>query len=110
MKRCLPPVLIAFLWARYLFADSGESIDLRIKRQPVASSNLTSVGYSHRLRVLAIEFGRGTVYRYFDVPPGIHDELMAAKSKGHYLAVNILGKYPFVRVYPHHPHFQPISP
>ena len=97
MKRFLP-VLFALLCAGFVLADSGEPIPWRIKRRPVVSSNVASVGYSHRLRVLEIEFARGAIYRYFNVPPLIYRELMAAKSKGHYLALNIRGKYLFAQV------------
>jgi KTSC domain len=98
VKWFLPPVLLALLCAGFVFADADALNRFRINRHAVVSSNVASVGYSHQLRVLEIEFTRGAIYRYFNVPPRIHRELMAAKSKGHYLAVSIRGKYLFVRV------------
>jgi KTSC domain len=35
-----------------------------------------------------------------DVPPSLHRELLAADSKGHFIAENLRGKYKFVRVRP----------
>ena len=39
-----------------------------MKRVPVSSSNLASVGYDPELRVLEVEFHNHTVYQYRNVP------------------------------------------
>src|SRR5262249_11595344 len=75
-----------------------ESIHSRIKREPVISSNVASVGYSYKLRALEIEFRRGAIYRFLNVPLRVHRELMAAKSKGRYFAIRVRAQYPFIRV------------
>lgn len=67
-----------------------------MRRQQVQSSSLKSVGYSARQQVLEVEFQAGSVYQYKDVPPEVHQALMAAESKGSYFAANIRDKYPFV--------------
>jgi len=39
-----------------------------MKRQPVESSNLASVGYDAARQILEIEFNHGGIYQYYDVP------------------------------------------
>ena len=56
-----------------------------MRRVPVASSSVTSVGYDEESRTLEIEFTSGETYQYFDVPAYVHAELMAAPSKGTYV-------------------------
>ena len=75
-----------------------QAIRSRIKREPVVSSNVASIGYSRHLRALEIEFVRGAVYRFLDVPRSVYRDLMTTSSKGHFIAENIRGKYRFVRV------------
>lgn len=58
-------------------------------RTPVSSSNLTSVGYDPRSRVLEIEFHDGSVYQYSGVPESVYRGLMAADSHGRYLDVHV---------------------
>jgi KTSC domain len=64
-----------------------------IKREPVESSALASVGYSRRLRALEIEFRNGAIYRYLDVAPAIYYELMIAPSKARFYDKKIRRKY-----------------
>ena len=75
-----------------------EPIVSRIRHQAVQSRALSAVGYSHRLHALEIEFHRGGTYRYLDVPPSVHRQLLAADSKANYYNRNIRGKYRAVRV------------
>jgi hypothetical protein len=51
-------------------------------RVAVQSSNLVSVGYDLESFTLEVEFRSGAVYRYFSVPPEIHDGLMGTGAKG----------------------------
>lgn len=69
-----------------------------IERTPVKSSNLASVGYNAKARVLEIEFRHGGVYRYFDVPGEIFSALMAAESKGRFFSANIRRRFRFEKV------------
>lgn len=48
----------------------------------VDSSSLRRVGYAEDARQLEVEFDGGTLYRYYDVPPRVYAELLAAPSKG----------------------------
>ena len=70
----------------------------RIKRVPVTSTALASVGYSKRLHALEVEFLNGAIYRYLDVPPGVHREMMAAESKTRFYHQHVRGQYSSVRV------------
>ena len=97
-----PPV-VALLATLLLFALSADAqtdevVVSRIKRTPVQSTNVASVGYSRQLHALEIEFTRGAIYRFLNVPPSVHRELLAAESKGHFIAEKLRGKYEFVRV------------
>ncbi len=62
-------------------------------RQPVESSSLRTVGYDKEAKVLEIEFAKGRVYRYFDVPESVYLGLISADSKGTYFQKNIRGRF-----------------
>jgi hypothetical protein len=64
-----------------------------MKREPVESSMIASVGYDPETKVLEVEFNSGMVYAYYDVPQEEYDGLMAASSKGSYMNGNIIGCY-----------------
>ena len=49
---------------------------------------------------MEIEFVNGAVYRYEQVAPTVHRELMAADSKARYYDAKIKGNYSSVRVRP----------
>ncbi|MGE3646618.1 MAG: KTSC domain-containing protein [Beijerinckiaceae bacterium] len=67
-------------------------------RDPVSSSNIASIGYDPGSETLEIEFTNGSIYRYFNVPSGLHEQLMAAPSKGQFLNTYIRNAYPYSRV------------
>ena len=94
------PVLLAFLLL--FLAPAGAEPDTivrsRIRRASVQSSNVASAGYSFHLRALEIEFVRGAIYRFLNVPPRLSREFFDAKSKGRFIAERLRGKYKFVRV------------
>lgn len=69
-----------------------------MRRQPVNSSNLLSVGYDPATSTLEIEFRSGGVYQYFNVPVPVHDALMSASSHGRYFHRHIKGVYSYIRV------------
>ncbi len=60
-----------------------------MKRIPVESSNLASVGYDPTSKVLEIEFKTARIYEYYDVPQDEYDGLMVASSHGSYFYHNI---------------------
>jgi hypothetical protein len=67
-----------------------------VKRVPVASEALRSVGYE--AGTLELEFADGDVYRYFDVPEAEYAALMLSESMGRYVVENIREGYRYVRV------------
>jgi hypothetical protein len=69
-----------------------------MKRDPVQSSNIESVGYDQSAAVLEIKFRSGEVYQYANVPESIYKGLFNAESKGKYFQANIRNKYQFSRM------------
>lgn len=69
-----------------------------MNRIPVSSSNITSIGYDQKTQTLEVEFLKGSVYQYFDVPQAVYEEFISAESKGKYLAHQIKGNYRYARV------------
>jgi len=62
-----------------------------MKRTPVLSSNIDSIGYE--AGTLEIKFKSGNIYQYQGVPEHVYHELMAAPSKGSYFADHIRDNY-----------------
>jgi hypothetical protein len=57
-----------------------------MRRIPVRSTSIASIGYLPTRRELEIKFrASGDVYRYFGVPDEEYAAFMAAESKGTYL-------------------------
>lgn len=69
-----------------------------MKREHLSSSMMASAGYDASTRTLEIEFVRGGVYQYFDVPPSEHEALLAAPSKGRFFHTRILRVFAYQRV------------
>ena len=67
-------------------------------RQAVHSSDIRSVGYDARSKLLEIEFHSGGIYEYFPVPSDTHESLMKADSKGKHFYSYIRDKYKHKRV------------
>ena len=66
--------------------------------QHVSSSSVAEVGYDPSHNTLAIRFQSGREYWYADVPPPIHQDLVAASSIGRYFNTEIRGAYAYQRV------------
>lgn len=69
-----------------------------MKRQPVISSDIHSIGYEPGSHILEIEFRSGGVYEYFDVPQSVYDSLMSASSHGSFFHRNIRDKYRYTKI------------
>lgn len=69
-----------------------------MERQPVASSNIRSVGYDPDAQILEIEFQDGAVYQYSGVPGAVHAGLVSAGSPGRYFHAHVKGRYPHRKV------------
>lgn len=69
-----------------------------MKREPVSSSNIVSVGYDTASETLELEFMSGSVYQYYNVPQSIYDALIAAPSAGKFFTYQIKNAFPYSRV------------
>lgn len=69
-----------------------------MKRNPVESSNVASIGYDSHRQTLEVEFNNGNIYQYFDVPEAIYLEFLDSDSKGRYLNTIIKGEYRYARL------------
>jgi hypothetical protein len=67
-------------------------------REPVASTNLVSIGYDPQAETLEVEFSNGSIYQYYNVGGALYDQLIQASSKGQFLNTYIKNAYPFSRV------------
>lgn len=67
-------------------------------RELVVSSSIVSVGYCRARNVLEVEFVRGGIYEYLNVPKEEHRALMSAASKGQHVNSVIKGRYVFCHV------------
>lgn len=67
-------------------------------RQPVSSSNISSIGYDPKTRTLEIEFHSGGVYQYFNVTEPIYNALMSASSQGSYCHHHIRDQYRWTKI------------
>jgi hypothetical protein len=67
-------------------------------REPVASTNLASVGYDEASQTLEVEFANGNVYQYYNVGEALYEQFKQASSKGVFLNMYIKNAYPFSRV------------
>lgn len=66
----------------------------------VESSQIHSIGYDPKSKMLVVNFKRGGIYQYSDVPQEVFDQFMAAPSKGKFLGAEIKGKFEFKRLNP----------
>lgn len=70
-----------------------EEKETKIKRIPVASSNIASIGYDKEAHILEIEFHHGAIYQYVDVPEKVYEELMNSPAQGAYFMNEIKSKF-----------------
>lgn len=69
-----------------------------MQRLPVDSSDIVSIGYDVRERVLEIEFKEGRIYQYANVDSDIYEQFMRADSYGEYFYAHINKHYRYKRV------------
>lgn len=65
-----------------------------MKRIPVKSTDIVSIGYDKEVSILEVEFRRESIYQYANVPENVFKELMAADSIGTYFNSHIRDQYP----------------
>lgn len=69
-----------------------------MERKRVNASNLRSVGYDARGRVLEVEFSSGSIVQYSGVSEEVYRRLMNAPSPGSYFHDNVEEDFPAKRV------------
>jgi KTSC domain len=69
-----------------------------MRRIPVRSTTLRSVGYDKASRVLEAEFRTGRVYQYRGVTPNLYLSFLAARSKGTFFNKVIRDSFPYIEV------------
>lgn len=69
-----------------------------MRRIPVESSDIVSIGYDPDENTLEVEFGGGRIYRYREVAPDIHAQFMKADSYGSYFFAHINGRYRYQKL------------
>jgi len=69
-----------------------------MKRNPVNSTNINSIGYDSVNQILEIEFQSGGIYQYPNVPESVYNKLMLAESKARYFHMNIKDTYSYRRI------------
>lgn len=69
-----------------------------INRQPVVSSDISSIGYDDASQTLEIEFKATGAYRYFSVPRETYDALTQTSSPGKYFRLQIKGKFAWEKI------------
>lgn len=69
-----------------------------MQRLPVDSSDIVSIGYDEKQRVLEIEFKENRIYQYQDVEPDIYERFTRTDSYGEYFYAHINKHYRYKRV------------
>ncbi|WP_374379341.1 KTSC domain-containing protein [Dongia sp.] len=69
-----------------------------MNRDPVASTNVASVGYDAASQTLEVEFTNSSIYQYYNVDEAMYEQFMQAPSKGQFLNVYIKPSYPYSKV------------
>lgn len=70
-----------------------------MKKYPVDSEAMTSVGYDADAKILEIQFKTGGALRqFYNVPASVFDDMMAAESQGEFFNTEINGKYSEKRI------------
>ncbi|MDF2380895.1 KTSC domain-containing protein [Nostoc ellipsosporum NOK] len=62
------------------------------------STVIASTRYDPAGKVLEIRFQSGAVYRYYDVPQEVYNEMKKAMSKGYFLNTRIKNNYSYEKI------------
>lgn len=100
MRRFPPVAYLILLFTIAALQAEPVAIVSHVKRVPVESTAVATVGYSKKLHALEIEFRNGAIYRYLDVDPRIYEALLKAESKARFYDDNIRHKYRSLHVRP----------
>jgi XTP/dITP diphosphohydrolase len=69
-----------------------------MQRLPVESSDIVSIGYDEKTRLLEVEFHGDRIYQYRDVEPDMYHHFMKADSHGLFFNTSINGRYRYKRI------------
>jgi len=69
-----------------------------IKRIPIASSTIATVGYDKEAHILEIEFHHGAIYQYVDVPEKVYEDLLNSPAKGSFFMNEIKGTFEYQKL------------
>jgi len=69
-----------------------------MERKRINSSNIRSVGYDVRNRVLEVEFSNGGIYQYSGVSEEVHRRFVSSPSAGSYFRDNIEENFAVKRI------------
>jgi hypothetical protein len=70
----------------------------KMNRFPIPSAEITQVGYQEDSETLEIQFVKGGVYQFFNVPSTVFNEFMSSPSKEGYYHSKIGERFPCSRV------------
>ena len=71
---------------------------IRLKRLPVQSRILRSIGYDENTKILELEFQTGVIYHYLRVPQKIYRNLVKSDEIYKYFSEKIRPQYQAKRV------------
>jgi hypothetical protein len=92
------PYLKSEISSGFLLATRPKTRGNEMNREPVASSNIATVGYDAASQTLEVGFLNGSVYQYYNIAEHLYAEFMRAPSKGEFLNTYIRSAYPYSRV------------
>lgn len=69
-----------------------------MQRIPVESSDIISIGYDAKAKMLEIEFKEGRIYQYLDVEPDVYERFMRADSYGEFFFAHITKHYRYKKI------------
>jgi hypothetical protein len=64
-----------------------------MRRNPVSSSNIKSIGYDATGQLLEVEFNGGGVHQYAGVPQDLADKFVRAQSIGTFFHMHIRDRF-----------------
>ena len=67
-------------------------------RIPVSSVDITQIGYQEDSEILEIQFSRGEVCQYYNVPSVVYNELMKSPTKEDFYHQKIGERFPCSRI------------
>ncbi|OGI03825.1 MAG: hypothetical protein A2Y25_07270 [Candidatus Melainabacteria bacterium GWF2_37_15] len=66
----------------------------------VESSNMKKLGYDEKERIFQVEFNKGEIYQYYNVPNFLYEKIKSneVKSKGKFFIKNIRDNFKYKKI------------